>query len=304
MPSYSLLFTLAWTLAITCIASSTYADEAKPLRAMSFNIRVDFHYGEANDKPNAWNSKGGVHRRDLVMRTIADFDPDLLGVQEALAHQAEAISKTLPEFGSYGIGRDDGKLAGEQCAVYFRKSRFKLLDSGTFWLSETPDVPGGLCLDAACSRIASWVRLQDLPSDRPLLVINTHWDHVGEKARQFSAMLIRQRLSDLADGAGVIVMGDLNTPEDSPAIKTLLGGEQAVPKLIDSYRTIVPEQAVNEATFHGYKTPTKGRRIDYLFHTEGLKTNEAAIVRDPKTTRWPSDHYPVTAVLNWKTESN
>lgn len=264
---------------------------AEPITVMSYNLRGDFDGGVATDKPTGWLSKTGDHRRDSVLRLVRQADPDLLGVQEAYRNQVDELADALPGHVVYAVGRDDGAAAGEHCAIYYRRDRFEQLDTGTFWLSKTPETastfPG-----AACPRIASWVVLRDRrePASE-LLVVNTHWDHVSNDARIHSAELIRERLAELAGGRPAIVMGDLNVPEESEPIRVLLG--DGTDRLIDSYRTVHPERASEERTHHGFKGGREGSRIDYILHTGGLHATEAAIVWESR----PSDHYPVTATL-------
>ena len=271
----------------------------EPLRVMSFNIRADFNYGTAGDGPNAWLSSKGLHRRDRVVRVIQQFRPDLLAVQEALAHQAVALDEALVGFARYGVGRDDGRTKGEQCAIYYRDERFDSLRSGTFWLSESPEKPGTLFADAACTRIASWVVLRDKLPGRSLFVLNTHWDHVSQAAREFSARLIRKRLQGFDLSLPLIILGDLNCTEDTEAYG-ILTGDAAERVLLDSYRTHLPLRRDDEATFHGFRRRRKGSRVDYILHSRDFQTTKSEIRRDTAAEGPASDHYAVTAVLDCK----
>lgn len=272
------------------------ADEA--VRVMSFNIRGDFDYGATTDDPHGWLNTQGEHRRDRVIRAIKQEQPDLLGVQEALANQVDALAKALPEHQWYGVGRDDGQRAGESCALFYRTDRFERLDEGTFWLSQQPTEPGSMYPGAACTRIASWLVLRDTQAERSLMVLNTHWDHVSVPAKEFAAELIQRRLPELAGEHAVVVMGDMNSTEETPAIKTLLGGDGL--RLQDSYRAVAPQRQADEATFHGFKSRRTGSRIDFILHGPQLKTSHAAIVRNAEGELPTSDHYPVTARLEWQ----
>ena len=267
---------------------------------MCFNLRGDFDEGRATDKSEAWNSTTGAHRRDLVFKLIARHDPDLLGVQEAYENQVRELDEAMPGHDVYGIGRDDGLLAGEQCAIYYRRDRFTAMSDGTFWLSNEPDQPSRFP-GAACHRIASWVVLLDLENeDTELFVLNTHWDHVSAEAREHSAKLILQQVKGLAGDRPRIVMGDLNTDEQSKPLRVLLGeGEY-----IDSYRSVVPVRSDRERTFHGFQGGEEGSRIDFLLHGNRLRTTGAAIVRTSFDGRFPSDHYPVTATLEYASASS
>jgi endonuclease/exonuclease/phosphatase family metal-dependent hydrolase len=259
------------------------------LRVMSFNVR----YGSANDGEDRWEK-----RRELFFHTIEAFRPDLLGGQEVLAFQADEMRKRLDGHGYVGAGRDDGKEKGEMTPIHFRTDRFEKLDEGHFWLSEEPDRPGSRGWDAALPRIASWVKLRDREAKREFYFFNTHFDHRGQKARLESARLLRKRIEALPKDTPVIVTGDFNAGEGSEPYRALVGGEN--PKLIDSYRAVHPERAKDEGTFHGFKGTRTGARIDWIFHTEHFTPTAAAIDHTSQDGRYPSDHYPVTAVLRWK----
>src|SRR5688572_13434609 len=179
-----------------------------PLRVMTFNVRYD----TPSDGANAW-----PHRRDWVAALVRFHAPDAIGVQEALVHMLTDLDARLPGFARVGVGRADGRAGGEFSAILYRSDRLELLDSGTFWLSPTPEVAGSKGWDTAIERIATWARFRDRRTGCRHLHVNTHFDHIGEEARQESARLIRRRLAALAGGLPVVVTGDLNaTPESVP----------------------------------------------------------------------------------------
>lgn len=263
------------------------------LRVMSFNIR----YGDADDGINAWK-----FRRDLVARTIRDFDPDLLGVQEALNLQCDDLERALGEtYGFHGAGREDGRARGEFTAILFRRGRFERLDGGHFWLSETPDVPGSRSWDAEVTRMASWVTLRDLAiagRTGTMFFLNTHWDHMGKRARLESARLIRRKVRGLHPDGPVIMVGDFNAREhDEEYAELLRSTDDGGPRFVDAYRAAHPDAQTEEATFHGFKGGRKGIRIDWIIHSEDLVATAAGIDRTSEDGRYPSDHYPVTATL-------
>lgn len=272
---------------------------AAPLKVMSFNIRGDFDLEEASNSPEAWNSLSNMHRRDLVAKTIDDARPDVLGVQEAFRHQLFDLEKSLTGYAYYGVGRDDGQAAGEHSAILYRADRFRRVNQGTFWLSDSPDEAGSKHPDAACTRIASWVILAEREADeQEYFVLNTHWDHVSDAARLHAVKVIRSRLAKVAAGRPAVVMGDMNAREDDAAITTLLGQDDfAGLQLLDSFRERVPRRGKEEATFHNFAGNPTGSRIDYILHSPDLRATEAAIVRRKFDDRFPSDHFPVTATL-------
>ncbi|MCP5522410.1 MAG: endonuclease/exonuclease/phosphatase family protein [Verrucomicrobiales bacterium] len=291
------LFTSLTPDAVVSAAEGTGGSGAEalpPLRVMSFNIR----YGAASDGDNSW-----TRRRDLVVKTIRDTNPDLLGMQEVLVFQADFVKRGLPEYAFHGVGRDDGKEAGEFSPVMWRKDRFELLDSGHFWLSETPEIPGSMGWDTSITRMVSWVALRDLRAGgRELVYANTHFDHRGPQARLESAKLIQRKAGDVPPGMPIILTGDFNTTEDDPPYAVLVkgAGETGGVRFHDSYRVVHPERSPDEVSFNGWKPVVKGSRIDWVLYTDGFTTVEAHINRVRENGRVPSDHYPVDALLRWE----
>ena len=275
--------------------------QASSIKVMSFNIRYDGAAGSTSNQQNAWLAESGLHRRDLALRAIADYDPDLLGLQEALKNQVDDVVREFGDLDYYGVGRDDGKQTGEFCCIFFRRARFSKVAEGTFWLNENAEQPGTRFPETCCARIASWIVLQERDAkNRELLVVNTHWDHQVQLAREFSARLIKDRLPSLANGRPIIVMGDLNAGPDNPAIQTLLAsGRGAGVELLDSGRQAKTTLRKDEGTFHGFRGRSMGARIDYVLHTAGFQTLQSGILRTSSESRYPSDHYPVTATLEF-----
>ncbi len=268
--------------------------QASELRVMSFNIR----YGTAPDGGNAW-----LNRREFLLDTIKDFDPDLLGMQECLAAQADFLRAALPRYGFVGVGREDGGQEGEMCAIFFRAERFRKIAEGHFWLSDTPREIGSRSWDSALPRIASWVRLQArADSLREFCFLNTHFDHVGAEARLNSARLIRDRLAAICDGVPVLVAGDFNAPADPTAegpYQVLTGGTVgSAPGFIDTFAAL-HEIGPGQGTFNGFRGETDGPRIDWILISPDLTPVTAAIIRTHDGGRYPSDHFPVTAEIRF-----
>jgi endonuclease/exonuclease/phosphatase family metal-dependent hydrolase len=263
-------------------------ESGEQLRVMSFNVR----YGAADDGENSWK-----YRKDLVVETVRAFGPDLLGTQETLDFQAEYLLEQLDGYSHVGWPREP--QGGEQCAILFRQQRFEKRDAGQFALSETPDVPGSKGWDAAFARIVTWVRLHDRRAGADLVFINTHFDHRGAEARLESARLLRTRLPELAPDDAWILTGDFNAAEASPPYEALVGAHADGPSVIDAYRAIHPERAPDEGTFNGFSGERSGGRIDWVLHSPRFETLEASIDRTERDRRFPSDHFPVTAVLAW-----
>jgi endonuclease/exonuclease/phosphatase family metal-dependent hydrolase len=282
---YVLLATLC--TGVTAFAQPSGPQEASPLRVCSFNIR----FGTADDGENRWEL-----RRQSAIDAIRASDPHIVGLQELLAGQRDELAALMGEFEFVAAGRDDGKDKGEMTAILFRKDRFERLDSGHLWLSESGDI-GSVGWDAAMTRMASWVLLNDRtqPSKGPILVMNAHLDHVGAESRHQSARLIRRQFEKFP-AASVIVMGDFNCTEDDSPYRELAGVDSNR-RLIDTYRAVHSRQK-DEATYHGFDAGrTLGSRIDWILVSEDFRTLAAAIDRSLPGGRLPSDHFPVTATL-------
>jgi endonuclease/exonuclease/phosphatase family metal-dependent hydrolase len=271
---------------------ATFASAAEPWRVMSFNVR----YAAAQDGENAWPK-----RTELFFATIAAFAPDLVGFQEVIAVQHDALTARMPGYGFSGVARDDGQRKGEWACIAYRKARFTAIDSGNFWLSETPAVAGSKSWDAALTRICSWVRLREIATGREFLFANTHFDHRGVVARQEASRLISARLPQIAANLPALLTGDFNLTEDNPAYTVLV--RPTTPgaiRWIDSFREVHPTRGPDEASTHSFTGRTQGSRIDFIFHTDHFIAKESTIDRTAREGRYPSDHYPVTAVLRWK----
>ena len=186
----------------------TACGSATSLSVMTFNMRYD----NPEDGQNNWR-----FRRERIAGVIKAQEVDVLGTQELLSNQFDDLSGLLTGYQGVGVGRLDGAESGEYCAVFFRKDRFTLLDSGTFWLSETPEVVGSLGWDGACERIATWVVLRDRDG-RELFFIDTHLDHVGQVARDEGVSLLMKRIETLSGGRPVILTGDFNSEPGSSVV--------------------------------------------------------------------------------------
>ena len=259
------------------------------VRLMSFNIR----YGLADDGPNSWSN-----RRELVFDVIRQGRHDVVGLQEALPFQVQEIVAALPEFAVHYRTREADPEQGEACAVLYRTSRWRLgPESGTLWLSETPDEPGTKSWDSSLPRIVTWVSLTERTTGRPLVVLNTHFDHRGSLARRESAELVWRQAVNLAGDAPVVVMGDFNADEDSEPLRILRRSDPKL-ELVDTYRQVHPD-AVDVGTFNSWRGETKGAKIDGILVDARSKVLRAEIVRHSVDRRYPSDHFPVTAALEF-----
>ena len=266
-------------------------DPSVSLRAMSFNIRL----GVANDGPNHWDK-----RKDIVVETIKNFDPDFVGTQETWGFQAEYLAQQLPDYTYVGRSRQrDGK--GEHCGILFRSSRFDKLIEGHFWLSESSDQPGSKSWDSSLPRMVTWLKLWDRNNHDSFYVINTHFDHRGKLARIESAKLIRNFINQLPKDAQVVITGDFNASVGSGPYQALFSPlAEAKSPVVDTFRLLHPTGKSAEGTFNGFKGTDSGTRIDWIAASRGMEIIAAEIDRSSRDGRYPSDHFPVTAEVRLK----
>ncbi len=299
---FVLLFTLALGLQVRAAATNKQPQAKADLVVMSFNIR----YGGANDGENNWDK-----RKDLACDLVRRQAPDLIGLQEALRSQIDDIRAALPEYGEIGAGRDDGKTGGEYSAILYRKDRFDVNESGTFWLSDTPEVPGSITWGNACTRVCTWARL--LPkSGKPFYMFNTHLDHISQPSREKGIALIMSRLSSRKHPDPVIVTGDFNSGENNRVVRYLKGelqmevagnglSKNPLP-LVDTFR-LLHKDASEVGTAHNFKGSRAGNKIDYIFVQPGVEVLQAEILHDSEDNRYPSDHFPITAPLRFASQT-
>ncbi|MBN2180961.1 MAG: endonuclease/exonuclease/phosphatase family protein [Sedimentisphaerales bacterium] len=286
------------------VDSSGPENTVPELRVMSFNIR----YGTADDGENNWKN-----RRDIVFDLLRVHRCDVIGLQEAVKFQIDAIMEAVPQFAMVGVGRDDGKTKGEYCAILYDRERLSPDESGTFWLSDTPEVPGSITWGNACTRICTWARFMENKSRRAFYVYNMHLDHVSQPSREKSVVLVAERIGRRKYKDPYIITGDFNTGENNPAILFLqgkhafddkAGGEITNPFIVvDTFRLLHPD-AKEVGTFNRFRGIRTGDKIDYIFTTPKVTVLEAAIIRDNTDGRFPSDHFPVTAKLGLLVNSN
>lgn len=275
-------------LGASCTQVKQQASKAEPIHVMSFNIRYD----NPEDSLDNWK-----YRKDRAANAIRFYDADVVGTQEVLHNQLEDLKQRLPEYGVVGVGREDGKEKGEYSALWYKASRFDLLDSGNFWLSETPEVPGSRGWDGACERIASWAKLKDKTSGKEFFALNTHLDHVGVVARREGITLILDRVNQLSGGLPVIVTGDFNSEPESDVIKHVT--DPANPEHLTDSRQASPIVYGPAWSFHDFgKIPYERRPlIDYVFVRNGFKVLRYGVLAETENEAFLSDHAPVLVTL-------
>lgn len=267
------------------------------LRVMSFNIRC----GDADDGENRWEK-----RREMVFSVIRDYQPDLVGLQEALRFQIDQIRRALPEYGEVGVGRKDGKTEGEYAAILYRTDRFGVDESLTFWFSETPDVPNSKHWGNSITRICTWARLTEKKSSRSFYFYNLHLDHRSQPSRERSVELLSRRIRDRRYPEPVVLAGDFNAGENNPAILYIKGICSLTDKdnrksfnpvpMVDTFRLLHPD-VTDVGTSNRFVGRRDGEKIDYIFASPDIQVLEANIVHTHRNGRYSSDHFPVTALL-------
>lgn len=273
-------------LAMLCMFTATAWAQKNTvaLKVMSYNIR----FNNPDDGVNAW-----PNRKENVKALVKFHEADLLCVQEALADQFDELLQNS-NFEAVGVGRDDGKRKGEFSAIYFDKNRFSKKDGGTFWLSETPNVPSK-GWDAALNRICSWAKLYDKENKKEFLIFNTHYDHVGVQARIESAKLVKKKIKEIAPNLPVIYTGDLNVTPETEAISTIKSFLQDT-KEISEEPPYGPNGTFNDFDFNS----DLKNKIDYIFVNKSFRVQKFAVLSDSKDKRYFSDHLPVFAKIYFK----
>ena len=254
--------------------------------AMTYNIR----YSTPNDGVNWWEN-----RKEWVANLVRFYEPEVMGIQEGLHSQVSFLDSALAEYEFVGVGRDDGETQGEYSAIFYKSEVLEVLDSGTFWLSETPEEPS-FGWGTSFRRIATWAKFRVKESGTEYWVFNAHFDHQVAVARLNSAKLIYQRVQEWnTENLPVIVMGDLNATPDAPPI-TYLASVMNDSRMISENPPYGPE-----GTFNGFNTSHPlNDRIDHIFVSDDISVKKYAVIADTRNQRTPSDHLPVLIHYSFK----
>ncbi len=271
-------------LGVMAISLSGFAQTS--MNVASFNIRQK----NTSDVGNMWDD-----RKHAVTDLIKFHEFDIFGVQEAFKVQMDDMSAALPGFKSIGVGRDDGAEKGEYSAIFYNSKRFKVINSGTFWLSPTETTKPNKGWDAALPRICTWGIFQDLKNKKKFIFMNTHFDHVGVEARRESAKLILAKAKEFAKDLPLILTGDFNIDEKNEAYFTLANSG-----VVKDVYDLAPIKYEPNSSFNGWSKSLKAKgRIDHIFITPPFKVHKYGILTDTYMHKFPSDHFPVFAELIW-----
>lgn len=260
---------------------------ATALRVMSYNVRYD----NPADGPNSWQ-----HRKERVAHLIHSHQPDLLGLQEVLHNQLTYLEEELADYSRIGVGRKDGKQAGEFSPIFYDRKKLEVLDSGTFWLSTTPLQPS-IGWDASLERIATWAVFRYRRSGDTVAFFNTHFDHRGTQAREESARLLLEKVEAHAAQYPVVVTGDFNSNPQSIPYQLLTQDHTLRDALtISEVPHVGPHQS-----FSGFEATSSlpGDRIDYVFVSSQVQVVRHSIDASSNDQYFPSDHLPVIAEVKW-----
>lgn len=274
----------ALLLALTALTASAQRQKPVKARIMTFNIRLE----NKGDGKNNWEM-----RFLQVGEFLRKSKADIIGMQEVKQLQLDDISRALPSYAHVGVARDDGKQSGEYCPIYYNKEKFELINSGTFWLSETPETPS-TSWGSACRRIATWAILRDKETFKNIVAVNTHLDHVSDEARQNGAMLIKERISRMTSELPVVLTGDFNVDQSDPVYTKLA---TRIFPMKDAW-TSAPSPKGPAYTFHdfGKIAPADAHKIDFIFVTPKIQVKKSTIVDSALGNgRYLSDHNPHTA---------
>lgn len=287
-------------VAAVILATAKTANSNVPIKVGTYNIRLV--YGDKGSA-NEWDKR----KSDLVS-LVKKLDLDVFGMQEVCPEQAAYFRNELSDWEFCGEHREADRVSGEASPVFFRKSRFTALDKGTFWLSETPDVPASKSWGTACTRVCSYLILKDKMTNKTFCFANAHTDHVSALAREKGMLLIIERMKKFGHGSPIVFTGDHNCEEnEKPAL--------AVSKLLSNalYASETPPQGPWR-TYNGWKwldkeisceealklpVPERKRRIDYIYVSKGIRVLDYKTIGKPRpeTKLYPSDHFPVVATI-------
>ena len=298
-------------LAVMLMAFSVSAQD---LVVGSYNIRN-------SNSGDTKNGNGWERRCPVICDQVEWVGFDVFGLQEVKHNQLEDMLAGLPDYDYEGVGRDDGKQAGEYSPILYKKERFKKLEGGTFWISETPEKVGVKGWDAALPRICSYVHLQDKVTKKRFWFFNLHMDHIGVEARREGAKLIAKKITEMCGKEPAFVSGDFNVDQHNEAYRTILN----TGILYDSYE-VADKKFATTGTFNSFDSNLfTESRIDHIFVTEHVTVNNYAVLTDgywtpneksgksrkgeaapqeidfsPYEHRCPSDHYPIAAKITFK----
>jgi len=260
------------------VVLTSFSVLSQDLKIMSYNIKLDY----PKEGKNSW-----INRKLFMMNQIKFYEPDVLGVQEAMPNQMKDLDSLLTDYSFVGVGRDDGKDEGEYSAIFYKKNDLEVVKSSTFWLSQTPDKVS-MGWDAVCNRVCTYALFRHKETKKKFWVFNTHFDHVGKEARTKSAVLILDKIKGLnTENHPVFLTGDFNMEPNHESI-------DYITQTLKDSKEVTELDFGPEGTFNGFHFDQPvTRRIDYVFVSEDVEVNKYAVLSDSWNMQYPSDHLPV-----------
>lgn len=259
------------------------------LIVMTFNLRINV----PSDGENAWPNRVGA-----VIETIKKSEAVIIGVQEGSPSMIRDLEEKLTEYDWVGEGRRGG-MNDELTAIFYKKDIFDVIDTGTFWLSETPEVPASQSWNSAYPRICTWTKLKHIEGIE-IYFYNTHLDNISDDARLNGIKLITERISlnDSKEKLPVMLTGDFNIEPDSSVVEYLRNFKIGGRTMKNAYNEgLAGSNTRPGLTFHDFKGGDIGEPIDYIYVSSDIKIKELFINRNKVNGKYPSDHYPVSAVI-------
>ncbi|MCE5347034.1 MAG: endonuclease/exonuclease/phosphatase family protein [Bacteroidales bacterium] len=277
---------------LTLIFSGCHSkSDLNPIKVLTLNVRYDNY----KDSLNAW-----PYRSFIVCRFIKDEKPDIFGMQEVLSHQYDLLDSVLADYSSVRAGRNDGARSGEMNPIFFNKMRFDLIRTKTFWLSETPEIPGSVAWGSSLPRVVTWVELAEKESHKHIFYFNTHFAHDSDSARVLSSELLLAKVDSIASGFPFVITGDFNMGPESKGYSILTGPYESVPLLVDSYAISEKKPVGPRYTYNGFADNTKSDRIDLILVRNGMKVQDHRTTIKKDHGIFISDHWPVETVVSFK----
>jgi endonuclease/exonuclease/phosphatase family metal-dependent hydrolase len=251
---------------------------AQDLSVMTYNIKLDY----PKEGENSW-----TNRKPFFINQLKFHEPDVFGVQEAMPNQMKDMDSLLADYSFVGVGRDDGKDEGEYSAIFYKTDKLKVLESSTFWLSQTPDMVS-MGWDAVCNRVCTYALFENRSTHQKFWMFNTHFDHVGVEARKNSAILIIQKIKDInSNKLPVILCGDFNMEETHESI-------QFIEKHLKDSKSVAKNTFGPIGTFNNFEFDKPvTQRIDFIFVSSEIRVDKYAVLSDSWDCKYPSDHLPV-----------
>ena len=285
----NIIFVLTLLLSINFCLAADSAKKSQELKVATYNIR----YGSMDNSPTGW-----PQRKNALLKQITEVAPDIAGMQEVLIFQYKDIDTAFDNYSLIGCGREDGVCQGEFSPIMYNNDKYTVCESGVFWLSETPNIPGSMSWNTACTRICTWARFIDLQNDTSFYMYNTHLDHVSDAAKINGIKLIISNIENRTfKNDPYILTGDFNLFEGSDIINFVTDNKKHNKiNFTETYRKINPDKT-DISTFNGFKDDYNKGKIDYIFTSPEFEITGAGIEEHKVDGIFPSDHFPVWATL-------